>query len=247
MTFSIAAWDPSANPSPEWGVAVASKFLACTAVVAWARAGAGAIATQALANAGYGHEGLERLARGEDATAVVAALIQADEQRDDRQLGIVDASGASGTFTGARCLDWAGGITGDGYCCQGNILTGPDVIESMARAFESSEGELAVRLLAALSAGDETGGDRRGRQAAGIIVVRAGGGYGGGTDKTVDLRVDDHADPTNELLRIFDFHRLLFPRPANLPPTHRPTDRLTDPPAGRRMHVTAAVPRAVEP
>lgn len=216
MTFSIAAWDPSANPSPEWGVAVASKFLACAAVVPWARAGAGAIATQALANVAYGPAGLERLARGEDAASVVAALTEADELRDDRQVGIVDARGRAAHFTGARCLDWAGGIGGDGYCCQGNILTGPDVLQAMARAFESTEGELAVRLLAALKAGDAAGGDRRGRQAAGILVVRDGGGYGGGTDKTVDLRVDDHPGPTDELLRIFDIHRLLFPRPEDL-------------------------------
>ncbi|MEA2447029.1 MAG: hypothetical protein QOK47_666, partial [Actinomycetota bacterium] len=192
MTFSIAAWDPNANPSPEWGVAVASKFLSVGSVVTWARAGVGAIATQALANIAYGPDGLDQLAGRRPAEEVVADLTRADDMREQRQLGIVDGSGRAATFTGAECFDWAGGHVGDGYCCQGNILTGADVVEAMSNAFENAKGDLAARMLAAIVAGDAAGGDRRGRQSAALLVVREGGGYGGGTDKTVDLRIDDH-------------------------------------------------------
>jgi uncharacterized Ntn-hydrolase superfamily protein len=215
MTFSIAAWDGDASP-PEWGVAVASKFLAVGSAVPWVRAGAGAVATQALANLAYGPRGLDRLARGDDASAVVSALTGADEGRDDRQLGVVDSSGRAATFTGSSCFEWAGGIAGDGFCCQGNILTGPDVVDAMADAFRASDGELAERLLAALRAGDDAGGDRRGRQSAALYVAREGGGYGGGVDRAVDLRVDDHPAPVDELLRIWRIHSLLFPRPESL-------------------------------
>ncbi len=215
MTFSIVAWDPDAKP-PEWGIAVASKFLAVGAVVPWARAGAGAVATQAFANLAYGPEGLERLAEGRAAEDVINGLTGPDEQREDRQVGIVDADGRAATFTGSECFDWAGGRTGKGYTCQGNILTGPDVVDDMCRAFEKTRGELAVRLLAALRAGDEAGGDKRGRQSAAVLVVREGGGYGGGTDMAVSLRVDDHGAPVGELERLFEIHRLLFPRPEDL-------------------------------
>ena len=215
MTFSIVAWDSSASP-PEWGIAVASKFLAVGAVVPWARAGAGAVATQAFANLAYGPEGLEKLTAGHSAEEVVADLTGADEQREHRQLGIVDAEGRAANFTGSECFDWAGGRAGRGYTCQGNILTGPDVVDGMCAAFEATEGELSVRLLAALRAGDEAGGDRRGRQSAAILVVREGGGYGGGTDLSVSLRVDDHEAPVTELERLFEIHRLLFPRPEDL-------------------------------
>ncbi|MBA2311192.1 MAG: DUF1028 domain-containing protein [Actinobacteria bacterium] len=216
MTFSIAAWDPNAQPTPEWGVAVASKFLAVGAAVPYARAGAGAVATQALANLAYGNDGLERLQSGSSAEETVGALTSADSDRAERQLGIVDAKGGAATFTGEKCFDWAGGVTGDGYCCQGNILTGPDVVERMAEAFEETEGELAVRLLSALRAGDAAGGDKRGRQSAALLIVRENGGYGGGTDRTVDLRVDDHDRPLPELIRIFDLHSLFFARPDQL-------------------------------
>lgn len=215
MTFSIVAWDPDAEP-PEWGIAVASKFLAVGAVVPWARAGAGAIATQALANIAYGPEGLKRLSDGKSAEEVVNGLTGADELRAQRQLGIVDAQGRAATFTGSECFDWAGGRAGDGYACQGNILTGPQVVDDMCSAFEASEGELARRLLATLRAGDAAGGDKRGRQSAAIMVVREGGGYGGGTDLSVSLRVDDHRSPVPELERLFEIHRLLFPRPEDL-------------------------------
>lgn len=215
MTFSIAAWDGSASP-PEWGVAVASKFLAVGAAVPWVRAGAGAIATQALANLAYGPDGLALLESGTSADDVVARLTGADEGRDDRQLGVVDASGRAATYTGSKCFDWAGGVAEVGFCCQGNILTGPDVVEAMATAFRSSTGELAERLLVALAAGDEAGGDRRGRQSAAIYVAREGGGYGGGVDRAVDLRVDDHPAPVEELIRLWRIHSLLFPRPESL-------------------------------
>lgn len=215
MTFSIVARDAEGS-TPEWGVAVASKFLAVGNVVPWARAGVGAVATQALANLAYGSGGLELLAQGHDASAAAATLTQADEEREHRQLGIVDASGKAVTYTGSECMDWAGGRTGDGYCCQGNILTGPDVVDRMAEVFESAQGEFASRLLAALQAGDRAGGDRRGRQSAAIFIVREGGGYGGGSDKAVDLRVDDHLDPVPELQRLFSLHRLYFPRPEDL-------------------------------
>jgi uncharacterized Ntn-hydrolase superfamily protein len=216
MTFSIAAWDPNANPSPEWGVAVASKFLSVGSVVTWARAGVGAIATQALANIAYGPDGLDQLAGGRPAEEVVADLTRADDMREQRQLGIVDGSGRAATFTGAECFDWAGGHVGDGYCCQGNILTGADVVEAMSNAFENAKGDLAERMLAAIVAGDAAGGDRRGRQSAALLVVREGGGYGGGTDKTVDLRIDDHPGPAQELARLLELHRLYFPRPEEL-------------------------------
>lgn len=215
MTFSIAAWDGSVSP-PEWGVAVASKFLAVGAAVPWVRAGAGAVATQALANLSYGPDGLHLLGSGMGAGDVIAQLTGADEGREDRQLGVVDAKGDAATFTGSSCFDWAGGLAEDGFCCQGNILTGPEVVDAMAGAFRSTEGELAVRLLAALKAGDDAGGDRRGRQSAALYVAREGGGYGGGIDRSVDLRVDDHPAPVDELARLWDIHSLLFPRPENL-------------------------------
>ena len=216
MTFSIVAADLDANPSPEWGVAVASKFLAVGAVVPFARAGVGAIATQAFANIAYGPDGLHLLRRGLGAQEVVESLTRPDEMRAQRQLGVVDSKGHAATFTGDECFDWAGGTAGNGYCCQGNILTGPEVVDAMSAAYEAAGGDLAQRLFAALAAGDEAGGDRRGRQSAALLVVREGGGYGGGTDKTVELRVDDHPQPVPELGRLLELHRLNFPRPEEL-------------------------------
>lgn len=216
MTFSIVAWDPEAQPSAEWGVAVASKFLGVGSVVTWARAGVGAVATQALANIAYGPDGLELLAEGRSAEEVVTQLTQADALREQRQLGVLDANGRAATFTGRECFDWAGGHVGDGYCCQGNILKDGDVVLEMSRGFESSTGDLADRMLAGITAGDAAGGDRRGRQSAALLVVRADGGYGGGTDKTVDLRVDDHEHPVEELTRLLALHRLYFPGPEEL-------------------------------
>lgn len=197
-------------------MAVASKFLAVGAAVPYASAGAGAVATQAFANLAYGPEGLARLRAGTDAQSVIDALTGPDDERDQRQVGVVDSSGRAATYTGRQCFDWAGGVTGDGFCCQGNILVGPQVVDAMKAAFEDSSGELAARLLAALQAGDAAGGDRRGRQSAALLIVREGGGYGGGSDRAVDLRVDDGLDPTSEIARLFDLHRLYFPRPEDL-------------------------------
>ena len=216
MTFSIVAWDPSPSTGPEWGVAVASKFLAVGAAVPWGRAGAGAVATQALANLAYGPEGLDRLAAGASADAVAESLTGADAHKEHRQLGVIDAAGRVATFTGKECMSWAGGRTGDGYCCQGNILASRRVIDDMASAFERAEGDLAERLLEALDAGDGAGGDRRGRQSAAVLVVSRAGGYGGGTDTAVDLRVEDHPEPVPELARLLGLHRLYFPRKDRL-------------------------------
>lgn len=216
MTFSIVGCDLAAVDGAEWGVAVASKFLAAGSVVPWARAEAGAVATQALANITYGPEGLDALAGGSSAEATVARLTSADPDREHRQLGIVDGAGRSAGYTGASCLDWAGGRTGAGWACQGNILTGPDVVDAMVEAYEATHNDLAARLLAALAAGDEAGGDRRGRQSAALLVVRQGGGYLGDSDVAVDLRVDDHTDPIGELARLLSVHRLLFPHPSEL-------------------------------
>lgn len=196
------------------GVAVASKFLAAGALVPWARAGAGALATQAYANLSYGPQGLDLLARGLTAADVVSHLTGPDAMAAQRQVGVVRADGDAATFTGEECMDWAGGRTGDGYAAQGNILTGPETIDAMCQTFQTADGDLAARLLAALAAGDRAGGDRRGRQAAGLIVVSPAGGYGGTTDVVVDLRVDDHADPCGELARLLNLHRLYFDKPA---------------------------------
>lgn len=200
MTFSIVAGDPRRE---EWGVAVASKFPAVGAVVPFAAAGAGAVASQAWANVALGPDGLAMLGEGRDAGEVLASLMEGDEGRDQRQVGVVDAAARAATFTGDGCMPWAGGLTGEGFACQGNILTGPEVVERMAEAYRAEEGELVDRLLAALEAGDEAGGDRRGKQSAAVLVVRPAGGYGGKSDRYVDLRVDDHAEPVRELRRIF--------------------------------------------
>jgi uncharacterized Ntn-hydrolase superfamily protein len=210
MTFSIVARAPETG---DLGVAVASKFLAVGSVVPWARAGVGAIATQALANVSYGPDGLAALESGADAETVLALLTEADDGRSERQLGIVDARGRAASHTGTGCLVWAGGRAADGVAIQGNILAGPQVVEAMSGAFDGSTGSLPDRLLTALLAGDRAGGDARGRQSAALLVVRAGGGYGGTTDRWIDLRVDDHEDPVPELRRLVDIWRLLSERP----------------------------------
>lgn len=204
-TFSIVGHDPEKQ---EWGVAVASKFLAVGAVVPWARAGVGAIATQSYANTTFGPAGLELLAQGYAAQDALNGLLAADGEREHRQVGVVDGAGGSATFTGAECYDWAGGRTGPNFAAQGNILTGSAVVNALAEAFISTPGELVDRLLAALVAGEQAGGDRRGRQSAALLVVRAGAGYAGFNDRYIDLRVDDHASPVGELNRLLDMHRL---------------------------------------
>jgi uncharacterized Ntn-hydrolase superfamily protein len=206
-TFSIVAHDAH---EASWGVAVASKFLAVGAVVPYARAGVGAVATQSLANLTYGEEGLSLMGQGLTAAEALQRLTAADEGRELRQAGLVDARGRAATFTGGGCMPWAGGLTGDGFAVQGNILAGEAVILSMAEAFERATGELADRLHAALLAGDRAGGDRRGRQSAALLVVKPGGSYGGYSDRYLDLRVDDHADPVPELGRLLALHHLFL-------------------------------------
>jgi uncharacterized Ntn-hydrolase superfamily protein len=197
-TFSIVAYDADAK---EWGVGVASKYLAVGSVVPWAQPGVGAIATQAFVNAKYGPDGLDLLAKGKSAEEAVKELTDADRGRDFRQLGIVDGKGKPANFTGEKCNKWAGGQVGKEYCCQGNLLTGEAVVADMARAFEKADGPLAWRIMTALEAAEKAGGDRRGKQSAALYVVRARGGDGG-SDRAVDLRVDDHDDPLKELARI---------------------------------------------
>ena len=217
MTFSIVARDTA---TADLGVAVASKFLAVGSVVPWARAGVGAIATQALANVTYGPDGLAAMADGDDATTVLRRLVAADDGRDERQLGMVDARGGAATHTGSGCLAWAGGALEAGVAVQGNILTGREVVDAMLETFRSANGPLPDRLLASLLAGDRAGGDARGRQSAALLIVRDGGGYGGTTDRWIDLRVDDHDDPVPELERLLATWRLLYERsdPTDLLP-----------------------------
>jgi uncharacterized Ntn-hydrolase superfamily protein len=207
-TYSLVACDLERH---EWGVGVQSKFLAVGSVVPWAEARAGAVATQALANASYGPDGLALLRGGLSAEEVVARLTGADEGREDRQLGVVDAAGNAATFTGSACLEWAGGASGPGYAAQGNILVSEETVAGLVSGFEASPGRpLAERLLEALAAAQRAGGDRRGQQSAALLVVRPEGGYGGMTDVAVDLRVDDHPEPIAELRRLYDMHDLLF-------------------------------------
>ena len=209
MTFSIVARDPQAGES---GIAVQSKFLAVGAVVPWAKAGVGAIATQSWANTSYGPRGLELLASGLSAQETLAQLIGEDDGRASRQVGIVGVDGQPATFTGDQCFPWAGGQVGEHYTCQGNILVGEDTVLAMARTFEQTTGRLCDRLVAALAAGQAAGGDSRGQQSAALLVVRQGGGYGGFNDRFIALRVDDHPQPINELQRILQLHKLyLFP------------------------------------
>jgi uncharacterized Ntn-hydrolase superfamily protein len=206
-TFSIVACDPDKS---EVGVAVQSKFLSVGAAVPWAIGGVGAIATQAWANTTYGPRGLALLQEGKAPEEVVRWLTDSDDHRDDRQLGIVDATGRSATFTGVRCMDWAGGIAGANFAAQGNILAGKGVVGGLASAFQQARGHLADRLIAALRAGQAAGGDRRGKQSAALYIAKPGGGYAGFNDRYVDLRVDDHPNPIEELARILELHKLYF-------------------------------------
>ncbi len=206
-TFSIVAADPATG---EWGVAVASKFLAVGAVVPWAQAGAGAVATQAWANLSYGPTGLAMLAEGRNAEDVVRTLVEADNSREHRQVGMVDRHGRAAAWTGKDCFHWAGHHTGAGYTCQGNILTSEAVVAAMAEAFERSSGPLPERLVQVLEAGQARGGDSRGQQSAALYVVKEKGSYGGYLDRYVDLRADDHPAPIAELRKLLELHRLYF-------------------------------------
>jgi uncharacterized Ntn-hydrolase superfamily protein len=216
-TYSIAACDRDAS---QWGVATQSKFLAVGSVVPWAEPQVGAIATQAYANPRYGPEGLSLLREGLAAEEVVERLTSADEGRDHRQLGVVDREGRSASFTGAECLEWAGGRTGSCYAAQGNILVSAETVDAIAETFESSTGTLAERLLDCLDAAQAAGGDRRGQQSAALLVVEQDGGYGKLSDTVVELRVEDHERPLEELRRLYRLHEALFgetPREEWLP------------------------------
>jgi len=202
-TFSIVARDPKTK---DLGVAVESKFIAVGSVVPWAQSGVGAVATQSYANPAYAPKALALMRRGIAPKDVVKRLVEKDKDAAQRQVGLVDARGRAAAFTGKECFDWAGHVVGKGYAIQGNILAGEDVVKSMARAYESTDGDLPVRLLAALSAGQRAGGDRRGQQSASLLIVREDGGYGGFNDRWVDVRVDDHPAPIEELIRIFNIY-----------------------------------------
>ena len=207
-TYSIVACDLEAE---QWGVAVQSKFLAVGSVVPWAEPEVGAIATQAYANPRYGPDGLALLREGATASEVVERLTQADEGRAERQLGVVDGHGGSATWTGPGCNDWAGGRIGPGYAAQGNILVGEDTVAALATTFEET-GHLPLvqRLLECLAAAQAAGGDRRGQQSASLLVVQRNGGYASLSDTLVDLRVDDHERPVEELRRLYTLHDVLF-------------------------------------
>ena len=207
MTFSIVACDLE---EPAWGVAVASKFPAVGAVVPWAQAEAGAVATQSFANTSYGPHGLELMGKGLSADETLAKLLQEDSDRELRQIGLVDAKGRSATFTGAGCFPWAGGVSGKGYAIQGNILKSAKVVPAIEKTFLKTKGNLPARLHAALLAGDRAGGDKRGRQSAAIYVVKPKGGYGGFVDRWIDYRVDDHDDPVLRLGELLEMHELYF-------------------------------------
>ena len=211
MTFSIVACDLKENT---WGVAVASKFPAVGAVVPWAIAGAGAVATQSFANTSFGPRGLEMMAGGLSADEALAKLLMDDPDRELRQVGLVDAKGRAVTFTGNGCFPWAGGIKGKGYAIQGNVLAGAKVVAAMEKKFLAAKGDLPTRLHAALLAGDRAGGDKRGRQSAAIYVVKPNSGYGGFVDRWIDYRVDDHEDPVPRLGELLELHRLYFEKSA---------------------------------
>jgi uncharacterized Ntn-hydrolase superfamily protein len=209
-TFSIVAFDPDAN---ELGVAVESKFLSVGSAVPWVEASVGAIATQSWANTTYGPRGLDILGKGATPEETIRALTADDEHADERQVGIVDAKGRSATYTGSKCKDWAGGKNGPNFAAQGNILVGQAVVDSMVSKFRQTKGHLADRLVAALRAGQAAGGDRRGQQSAALYIAKPGGGYAGFNDRYVDLRVDDHPQPIEELARILEIHKLYSFKP----------------------------------
>ena len=218
-TFSLVACDPKTG---DLGVAVASKFLAVGAVVPWAKAGVGAVAAQAWANTSYGPRGLDLLAAANTPKEALDALIRDDPQAEQRQAGIVDAQGRSATWTGNGCHAWAGGVAGQNFAAQGNILVGEATVAALAETFQRETGSVWRRMLAALAAGQEAGGDSRGQQSAALLVVRENGGYGGFNDRMIDLRVDDAERPIAELARLLEIYELLFLRP--LPEDMLPID-----------------------
>ncbi len=207
MTFSIVACDLEEQT---WGVAVASKFPAVGAVVPWAQATAGAVATQSFANTSFGPRGLALMGTGLSAQETLARLLEDDPDKELRQVGLVDVKGGSATFSGSGCFAWAGGIEGKGYAIQGNILAGKKVVTAMEKTFLKTKGGLPTRIHAALLSGDRAGGDKRGRQSAAIYVVKPKGGYGGYLDRWLDYRVDDHEDPIPRLGELLEMHELYF-------------------------------------
>ena len=211
-TFSIVAYDPETQ---ELGVAVQSKFIAVGSVVPWAKAGVGAIATQSYANTSFGPRGLEMLGKGDPPDEALKKLLDSDKGREVRQVGIVSAKGKAVTFTGAKCNAWAGWVAEENFCCQGNILAGEDVVKGMAKAYKGATGDLGDRLIAALQAGQDAGGDVRGMQSAALLIVREGWGYGGVNDRDRDPPGHDHAEPIQELRRVYDLHRKIFPPPKS--------------------------------
>jgi uncharacterized Ntn-hydrolase superfamily protein len=227
-TFSIVACDLDERA---WGVAVASKFPAVGALVPWAGANAGAVATQAYADTSFGPRGLTMMASGLSAEETLAHVLENDQEREQRQVGLVDAQGQAATFTGSACFEWAGGLTGPGYAIQGNILAGEQVVSAMEKAFLEAKGRFPSRLYAALLAGDRAGGDRRGRQSAAIYVAKPAGGYGGATDRWIDYRVDDHKDPVPRLGELLEMHELYFgksPEEERVPLQGEPLRRLQE-------------------
>jgi len=212
VTFSIVAADPE---TAEVGVGVQSKFLAVGALVSWARAGIGAVATQAFADVSFGPRGLELLAEGVEPAAVLERLLDGDEQRESRQVGLVDATGRSASFTGSECFEHASSVTGEGFACQGNIMATDRVVPAMAEAYRGAAGPLPERIVEALRAAQRQGGDRRGQESAVLLVAKPGGGYGGTHDRYIDLRVDHHETPIEELARLLELHRFYFQRPAD--------------------------------
>jgi uncharacterized Ntn-hydrolase superfamily protein len=214
-TFSVAAVD---RETGDVGVAVQSKFLSVGAMVPWVRAGVGAVATQAFCNTSYGPRGLDLLATGMSPDDVAAALVADDDGRDDRQFGLVDMHGGAATYTGAKCIGYAGGIVGDGFAAQGNCLASAAVVDALAGVFAAGTSHLADRLIAALRAAQVLGGDKRGQQSAALIIERPGGGYGGFNARAVDLRVDDHVTPIEELAHLLELHKLYFfaPQPHEI-------------------------------
>jgi uncharacterized Ntn-hydrolase superfamily protein len=210
-TFSVVGFDPATG---DLGVAVQSKFFGVGSVVPWAKAKVGAIATQSYANTSYGTDGLALLESGKNARETLRQLTDADSGRDQRQAGVVDSQGRAASFTGAKCNVWAGHIEGTNFCVQGNILTGEEVVKAMASAYDKARAvtnsELADWLMAALDAGQQAGGDKRGRQSAALLVVREKAGYAGKNDRYVDLRVEDHPEPIQELNRLLELHKKFY-------------------------------------
>ena len=205
MTFSIVAYD---SEKKEWGVAVQSKFIAVGSIVPFAKVNVGAVATQALANTSYGPKSLALLEQGMTAEETIKIITQHDEKREHRQVGIVDSFGNVASFTGKKCFDWAGHVSGENYTCQGNILVSEDTVLAMSHAYRETSGDLVEKLLAALEEGQEAGGDSRGKQSAAILIVKEEGAYDGGTDRYINVRVDEHEHPIKELRRVFELYDL---------------------------------------